>query len=198
MAAIDTFLMVIGDLAAGVAAIAAVTALRYARQTVLEARAERTAAEQARLTRRVEWVGEAVEHIDRLAEDDLRDRPVGQTWQRGRQLLAQGLVGLDGRLPRTAQLVSCADAYSARSITVVARDEVAAELARLARSQAVQPGQDKAESDGSNQRRPTRQWDPGAWWRPVLSRHERVSGQHHRPASRAAHRPAGATRSRSS
>jgi hypothetical protein len=139
VAAIDTFGLVIGDVAAAVAAVAAVTGLSYARQTVREARAERIAAELARLTRRVEWVGETIEHIDRLAEDDLRMRPTGDTWRRGCHLLAQGFVGLDSRLPQTAQLVYCADPYSARSIAAVAREEVSAELARLAREQASSP-----------------------------------------------------------
>jgi hypothetical protein len=136
VAAIDTFGLVIADVAAGVAAVAALTGLSYARQTVREARAERIAAEQARLTRRVEWVGETVEHIDRLADDDLHMRPNGETWRRGCRLLAQGFVGLDGRLPQTAQLVHCADPYSARSIVAIAREEIGTELARLAHEQA--------------------------------------------------------------
>lgn len=138
MAAIDVFLT-IGDIAAGVAAVAALTGLYYARQTVREARAERVAAEQARLSRRVEWVGETVEHIDRLAEDDVHTRPVGETWRRGRQLLAPGFVGLDGRLPQTAKLMNCDDPYSARAIAALAREEIGTELGRLAEEQARQP-----------------------------------------------------------
>jgi hypothetical protein len=126
----------IGDLAAGVAAVAALTGARYARQTVREARAERIEAEHVRLVRRLEWVGETIEHIDRLAEDDQHARPVGETWRRGCHLLAQGFVGLDGQLPRTAELTHCADPYRARSIARLAREEVGTELQRLAREQA--------------------------------------------------------------
>lgn len=133
MTAVDTVLSAIGDVAAGVAAVAAVIALRYARQTVREARAERWAAEHARLTRRLEWVGETIEHIDRLAEEDQRMRPQGETWRRGRNLLAQGFIGLAGVLPQTVRLVDCADPYSARSMAMLAREEVAGELERLAR-----------------------------------------------------------------
>lgn len=133
MTAMDTALSAIGDVAAAVAAVGAVIGLRYARQTVREARAERCAAEHARLVRRLEWVGETIEHVDRLAEEDQRIRPQGQTWRRGRNLLAQGFVGLAGMLPQTARLVDCADPYSARSMAMLAREEVAAELARLAR-----------------------------------------------------------------
>jgi hypothetical protein len=136
MAAIDALLTMVGDVAAGVAAVAAVTGARYARQTVREGRAERLEAERARLVRRLEWVGETVEHIDRLAEDDQRVRPVGDGWRRGRQLLAQGFVGLDARLPRTAELVDCADPFTARSIVMHARAEVGEELRRLAAEQA--------------------------------------------------------------
>jgi hypothetical protein len=132
----DAFLSMIGDLAAGIAAVAALTGARYARQTVREARAERLEAEHVRLVRRLEWVGETIEHIDRLAEDDQHSRPVGETWRRGRHLLAQGFVGLDRQLPRTAELTHCADPYSARSIARLAREEVGSELQRLAREQA--------------------------------------------------------------
>jgi hypothetical protein len=133
MTAMDTVLSAIAAVAAGVAAVAAVTGLRYARQTVREARAERWAGEHARLVRRLEWVGETIEHIDRLAEEDLRIRPQGETWRRGRSLLAQGFVGLAGLLPQTARLVDCADPYNARSMAMLAREEVAGELARRAR-----------------------------------------------------------------
>lgn len=139
MTAVDTVLSAMGDGAAGVAAVAAVIGLRYARQTVREARAERWAAEHARLNRRLEWVGETIEHIDRLAEEDLRVWPQGETWQRGRNLLAQGLVGLAGVLPLTARLVDCADPNSARSMAMLAREEVAGELARLARQHGAGP-----------------------------------------------------------
>jgi hypothetical protein len=144
VAAIDIFLLVIADLAAAVAAVAAVTALYFARQTILETRADRLAAEQARLSRRLEWVGETVEHIDRLAEDDVHMRPVGETWRRGCRLLAQGLIGLQDGLPQTAQLEHCADPYTARSIIAAAREEIGTELGRLAREQAQQAevGQD--------------------------------------------------------
>jgi hypothetical protein len=133
MTAVDTVVLAIGDVAAGVAAAAAVIGLRYARQTVREARAERWAGEHARLVRRLEWVGETIEHIDRLAEEDQRVRPQGESWRRGRSLLAQGFVGLAGLLPQTARLVDCADPSSARSMAMLAREEVAGELARLAR-----------------------------------------------------------------
>jgi hypothetical protein len=133
MTAVDTVVLAIGDVAAGVAAVAAVIGLRYARQTVREARAERWAGEHARLVRRLEWVGETIEHIDRLAEEDQRVRPQGESWRRGRSLLAQGFVGLAGLLPQTARLVDCADPSSARSMAMLAREEVAGELARLAR-----------------------------------------------------------------
>jgi hypothetical protein len=135
MTAVDTVLPAIGDVAAGVAAVAAVIGLRYARQTVREARAERWAGEHARLVRRLEWVGETIEHVDRLAEEDQRIRPQGETWRRGRSLLAQGFVGLAELLPQTARLVDCADPYSARSMAMLAREEVAGQLARLARRQ---------------------------------------------------------------
>jgi hypothetical protein len=142
----DALMVMIGDLAAGVAAVAALTGARYARQTVREARAERIEAEHVRLVRRLEWVGETVEHIDRLAEDDQHSRPVGETFRRGRHLLAQGFVGLDSQLPRTAELAHCADPYSARSIARLAREEVAGELQRLAREQA-QRYEERAGSD---------------------------------------------------
>jgi len=132
MTAVDTVVSAIGDVAAGVAAVAAVIGLRYARQTVREARAERWAGEHARLVRRLEWVGETIEHIDRLAEEDQRVWPQGEGWQRGRNLLAQGFVGLAGLLPQTARLVDCADPRSARSMAMLAREEIAGELARLA------------------------------------------------------------------
>jgi hypothetical protein len=132
----DAFMSMIGALAAGIAAVAALTGARYARQTVREARAERLEAEHVRLVRRLEWVGETIEHIDRLAEDDQHSRPVGETWRRGRHLLAQGFVGLDSQLPRTAELTHCADPYSARSIARLAREEVGSELQRLAREEA--------------------------------------------------------------
>jgi hypothetical protein len=150
MAAIDTFLTMVGDVAAGVAAVAALTGARYARQTIREARTERLDAERARLVRRLEWIGETVEHLDRLAEDDQRIRPVGEGWRRGRQLLAQGFVGLEDRLPRTAELVRCADAFTARSIVMHARAELNEELRRLASEQALRSGDSAgAESSGS-------------------------------------------------
>jgi hypothetical protein len=133
MTAVDTVVWAIGDLAVGVAAVAAVIGLRYARQTVREARAERWAGEHARLVRRLEWVGETIELIDRLAEEDQRIRPQGENWRRGRNLLAQGIVGLAGLLPQTARLADCADPSSVRSMAMLAREEIAGELARLAR-----------------------------------------------------------------
>jgi hypothetical protein len=146
MAAMDAFLSMIGDLAAGVAAVAALAGARYARQTVREARAERLDAEHVRLVRRLEWVGETIEHIDRLAEDDQHSRPAGETWRRGRHLLAQGFVGFESQLPRTAELIRCADPYSARSIARLAREEVGSELHRLAREQA-RRHEDRAATD---------------------------------------------------
>lgn len=140
MTAVGTILSAIGDVAAGVAAVAAAIGLRYARQTVREARAERWAAEHGRLVRRLEWVGETIEHIDRLAEEDQRIRPPGEAWRRGRNLLAQGFVGLAGQLPQTARLVDCADPYSARSIAMLAREEIGGELERLAWEQAQRQG----------------------------------------------------------
>lgn len=151
MAAIDTLGLAISDVGAAVAAVAAVAGLAYARQTVREARAERIAGEQARLTRRVEWVGEIVEQIDRLAEEDLHMRPMGETWRRGCRLLAQGFIGLDARLPQTARLVQCTDPYGARSIVAVAREEVAAELGRLAREQVPQHEPAHAAADRGSQ-----------------------------------------------
>ncbi len=166
MAAIDAFLTMVGDVAAGVAAVAAVTGARYARQTVREARAERLEAEQARLVRRLEWVGETIEHIDRLAEDDQRIRPVGDGWRRGRQLLAQGFVGLEQRLPRTAELVHCADPFTARSIVMHAREEVGHELRALAAEQALRHC-DRADTGAG----PAGSRQPG-------TRPERHSGEH--------------------
>jgi hypothetical protein len=189
VAAIDTFGLVIGDLAAAVAAGAALTGLSYARQTVREARAERIAAEQARLTRRVEWVGETIEHIDRLAEEDLHMRPNGETWRRGCRLLAQGLVGLDGRLPQTAQLVYCADPYSARSIVAAAREEIGIELGRLARDQAQALG---AEDGDAGRERP--RWLKPPHWMTALSARRRRTGRDESPApedSNGSERPAG-------
>lgn len=161
MAAIDTF-QLIGDLAAGVAAVAAATGLYYARQTVREARTERVSAELGRLARRLEWIGETVEHVDRMAEDDLHMRPMGETWRRGCRLLAQGFVGLEGRLPQTAQLMYCGDAYTARSVAVRAREEVGTELAALARSQVEHA--DPAQDAGSR-RLPHWAAGLGALWR---------------------------------
>jgi hypothetical protein len=168
MAAIDTFLTMVGDVAAGVAAVAAVTGARYARQTVREARAERLEAEQARLVRRLEWVGETIEHIDRLAEDDQRIRPVGDGWRRGRQLLAQGFVGLAERLPRTAELVQCADPFTARSIVMHAREEVGQQLRALAAEQVLRPDDRPGPDAGAG---PAGSRQPGA-------RPERHSGEH--------------------
>jgi hypothetical protein len=184
MAAMDALLGMIGDLAAGVAAVAALTGARYARQTVREARAERLEAEHVRLVRRLEWVGETIEHIDRLAEDDQHSRPVGETWRRGRHLLAQGFVGLDSQLPRTAELAHCADPYSARSIARIAREEVGGELQRLAREQARRHEQ-RADAD---------QAAPGWAARltlPRISRHRRDSppdaAGHHQHRLRRSH-----------
>jgi hypothetical protein len=146
----DAFLAMIGDLAAGVAAVAALTGARYARQTVREARAERLEAEHVRLVRRLEWVGETIEH----------SRPVGETWRRGRHLLAQGFVGLDNQLPRTAELTRCADPYSARSVARLAREEVGGELQRLAREQA-RRHEEQADAD---------QPGPGRTARPTVPR----------------------------
>jgi hypothetical protein len=161
----DALLAMIGDLAAGVAAVAALTGARYARQTVREARAERIEAEHVRLVRRLEWVGETIEHIDRLAEDDQHSRPVGETWRRGSHLLAQGFVGLDGQLPRTAELAHCADPYSARSIARLAREEVGTELQRLAREQARRHGEragsGRAGAAAVAAARTARPWLPG-------------------------------------
>jgi hypothetical protein len=188
VAAIDTFGLVIGDLAAAVAAGAALTGLSYARQTVREARAERIAAEQARLTRRVEWVGETIEHIDRLAEEDLRMRPTGETWRRGCRLLAQGLVGLDGRLPQTAQLVYCADPYSARSIVAAAREEVGTELGRLAREQAQYRGAEHGRADRERPR-----WLKPPHWTAGLAARWRHDGREDSPVrqdSNGSERPA--------
>jgi hypothetical protein len=172
VAAIDAF-QVIGDLGAGVAAVAALTGLFYARQTVREARAERIAAEQGRLARRLEWVGETIEHIDRLADDDLHMRPIGETWRRGCRLLAQGFIGLDALLPQTAQLVYCADPYRAREITVRAREEIGSELARLAREQVQQA--DAAHVPG--------QWQWPNWLAGLGSRWRRAGPDQDRPSS---------------
>jgi hypothetical protein len=159
----DAFMSMIGALAAGVAAVAALTGARYARQTVREARAERLEAEHVRLVRRLEWVGETIEHIDRLAEDDQHSRPLGETWRRGRHLLAQGFVGLDSHLPRTAELTHCADPYSARSIARLAREEVGSELQRLAREEA-RRHEERTDADQAGPARPgprlTRPWFP--------------------------------------
>jgi hypothetical protein len=173
VAAIDAF-QVIGDLGAGVAAVAALTGLFYARQTVREARAERVAAEQGRLARRLEWVGETIEHIDRLADDDLHMRPIGETWRRGCRLLAQGLIGLDALLPQTMRLVNCADPYQAREIVVRAREEIGAELANLARQQVQQAD---AAQGASHWEWPP--WLTGLWrrWRRGAPHHDRPSGE---------------------
>jgi hypothetical protein len=165
MAAIDTFGVMVADVAAAVAAVAAVTGLRCARQTVREARAERLEAEHVRLVRRLEWVGETIEHIDRLAEDDQQSRPLGESWRRGRQLLAQGFVGLDERLPQTAELVRCADPFTARAIAVRARDEVSGDLQRLAREQALR------HDAGQSAERERSGWLAGHLARPRLALH---------------------------
>jgi len=175
MTAIDAFLTTVGDVAAGVAAVAAVTGARYARQTVREARAERLEAERARLVRRLEWVGETIEHIDRLAEDDQRIRPVGEGWRRGRQLLAQGFVGLDARLPRTAELVRCADPFAARATVMHAREEVDAELRALAAEQGLGPD-DRADAQSTRGLRGLSPWL--ARWRLPGAGPERHSGDH--------------------
>jgi len=135
----DTVFAAIGEIAALAAAVFAFLALGQARQAVREARRERRDAEHARLVRRVEWAGEMIEQIDRLAEDDQRIRPPADSWRRGRILLAQGFVGLADRLPRTAELVGCSDVYQARSNAEFAREEVGRELQRLAREQG-EPG----------------------------------------------------------
>jgi hypothetical protein len=135
----DTTFAAIGDIAALAAAAFAFLALGQARQAAREAHRERRDAEHARLVRRVEWAGEMIEQIDRLAEDDQRIRPPADSWRRGRILLAQGFVGLADRLPRTAELVGCSDVYQVRSSAVLAREEVGRELQRLAREQG-EPG----------------------------------------------------------
>jgi hypothetical protein len=90
----DTIVVAVGDAAALAAAAFAFLALGQARAAVGEARRERREAEHARLTRRVEWAGEMIEQIDRLASDDQRVTPPADSWKRGRTLLAQGFVGL--------------------------------------------------------------------------------------------------------
>jgi hypothetical protein len=135
----ETAFAAIGDIAALTAAVFAFLALGQAREAVREARRERRDAERARLVRRVEWAGEMIEQIDRLAEDDLRSRPPTDSWRRGRILLAQGFVGLADRLPQTAKLLGCSDVHQVRSNAVLAREEVGRELQRLAIEQG-EPG----------------------------------------------------------
>jgi hypothetical protein len=132
----DTILVAVGDAAALAAAVFAFLALGQAREAVREAHRERREAERARLARRVEWAGEMIEQIDRLAWDDLHVTPPADTWRRGRFLLAQGFVGLAGRLPQTAKLVDSCDVYQVRSNAMLAREEVGRELEQLAKQQA--------------------------------------------------------------
>jgi hypothetical protein len=129
---------VIANIAACVAAIAAVVAVWYACLTVKEARTDRHEAEQERLRRRVERVGDVLANIASLVWNDLHNPP-GDSWHYGRARLRHALVGLDTRLPACASLLGLSMAREADAVLQRARDEVERELLRL-EEQAAAPG----------------------------------------------------------
>jgi hypothetical protein len=69
----DTILVAVGDVAAGVAAVAAVIGLRFARQTVREGEAARVEAEKARIEAR-DATRQAAEDRRRAAQEAAEDR----------------------------------------------------------------------------------------------------------------------------
>lgn len=128
----STILVAIGDFAAAAAAVAALVGLRFARQTVREARAERDAAQADRLYQRVERVGEIVEVVYRQG-----------TYGRGlmrrvraadRSRLGHAMVGLADRLPACTLLLSAETPKNAKAAAHNARQEVQNELERLSRA----------------------------------------------------------------
>lgn len=122
----------IGDAAALAAALFAFLALGKANETIKEARADRREAEHDRLVHRVERVAEAVQNITVLARNDLRITPPGDSWLHGQDMLSYALPGLAARLPGTAKLLTFRGAPEAASTAIVAREEIARELQRLA------------------------------------------------------------------
>lgn len=132
----DDILAAIGDVAALAAAVFAFLALDKANETIKEARAERREAEHDRLVRRIERVAEAVQKIDALADNDLRYSPPTDSWLHGQNGLSYALVGLAGRLPNAARLLTFRGAPDASSAAVLAREEIGRELERLAQQAA--------------------------------------------------------------
>lgn len=120
----------IGEWAACAAALAAAGGLYFAWRTVRETVAGRREAEQDRRRQRLERVGDRVESIALLTENDLRLTPPGDSWQSGRNDLRRALIGFGGELPCCTALVEAGDAPVADKAVPAARDEVTAALAR--------------------------------------------------------------------
>jgi hypothetical protein len=125
----STFLVAFGDFAAAVAAVAALVGLRFARQTVREARAEREAAKADQLYRRVERVGEILEVVSR--QGTYLGGLMRLTWASDRSKLGRAMVGLADRLPACALLLSADTPKKATAAVDSARQEVRDELQRL-------------------------------------------------------------------
>jgi hypothetical protein len=119
--------------AASVAAVAALLAIR-------EARADRRESEHARLVRRVERAGEIVEELIWKAKADSEPTgPGGTTWIAPLHRLRQAIVGLRDRLPLCVVLVDKADtAQQAYDYAIAARSEIESDLQRL-QDELIQP-----------------------------------------------------------
>lgn len=125
----DTVFAAVGGEGSGLAAVAALAAVWYARVTVREARADRREAEQARLIRRVERVGEAVEELEAYHVYSLDEGVRRHTMTIGRWTRA--MTGLADYLPYCASIFDVDDEDAVRDRILVAREEVHSVLAGL-------------------------------------------------------------------
>ena len=156
---LTTVLTAVGDLAAGIAAVAAVRGLGKAREAVTaaqqtvdltrstlqaaeaarldaeaarrEAVADRREAERERRRQRLIHVGEIVEEVFWAAEADTHYEPHTRGWMAARNRLGHALVGLMDELPRCLLVRDAASALDARRNASNARVEIEEALRRV-------------------------------------------------------------------
>jgi hypothetical protein len=126
---LSTILVAVGDLAAGVAAVAALVGLRFARQTVRDAQAAQAAGEVDRLYRRIEAAGEIIETMYRQGSYGWGF--MRSVWTADRSRLGHAMVGLADRLPCCEALLDVDQPRKVHSAIEAARQEIRLELQQL-------------------------------------------------------------------
>jgi len=148
----ETVLVAIGDMAAAVAAGAAVWSVRVAKQAVIAARetielteaarldaeaarrdaeAARRDAERDRRRHRLVRLGETVEDVFWVAKQDQNYNPATDGWRAPANRLRHALVGLTEELPLCVAVVNAGADHLAMAAASKARDEVEQTLRRL-------------------------------------------------------------------